>query len=88
VESDVGTGTTFTVDLPAALSPGDPTAVPEEPEADAAAPKTRGTVLYIEDNLANLRLFERIVAGVPASRCSRPSRDAAVSISREATGRG
>jgi len=65
VDSDVGAGTTFTVDLPTAESPGEAAVVADDVDAGAAAPKTRGTVLYIEDNLANLRLFERIVARRP-----------------------
>jgi CheY-like chemotaxis protein len=38
---------------------------PEESGADAGTPKARGTVLYIEDNIANLRLVERIIGRRP-----------------------
>jgi PAS domain S-box-containing protein len=60
VESSEG-GTTFTVDLPAAPSgvdrlPTDALAVEVRPPADRAC-----TVLYVEDNLANLELVEQIL---------------------------
>ena len=64
--STVGQGTTFTVELqtadgqPAGDGAGLTAGVP-----DGGASDVRGTVLYIEDNLANLRLFERIVARRP-----------------------
>ena len=64
--STVGQGTTFTVELqtaggqPAWDGGGLPAGVP-----DGGASDVRGTVLYIEDNLSNLRLFERIVARRP-----------------------
>jgi signal transduction histidine kinase/ActR/RegA family two-component response regulator len=64
VESKVGTGTTFAVELATAESPNTPLAA-DEPRANGLAPETRGTILYIEDNLANLRLFERIIARRP-----------------------
>jgi PAS domain S-box-containing protein len=65
VESLVGVGTTFTVELPAAGGPATTGAGIPPPVADAAAPHVQGTVLYIEDNVANLRLFERIMARRP-----------------------
>jgi PAS domain S-box-containing protein len=66
VDSTVDRGTTFTVELQRAN--GAP-----EPEEGALAADTRaspradvrGTVLYIEDNLSNLRLVERILARRP-----------------------
>src|SRR2546425_132058 len=66
VNSTVGQGTTFTVELqtadgqPAWDGGALPAGVP-----DGGASDVRGTVLYIEDNLSNLRLFERIVARRP-----------------------
>jgi two-component system sensor histidine kinase/response regulator len=65
VESAVGEGTTFAVELPLAAghvqSPAEPVPLP----AAAAMPEERGTVLYIEDNVANLRLVERIMSFRP-----------------------
>jgi CheY-like chemotaxis protein/anti-sigma regulatory factor (Ser/Thr protein kinase) len=62
VTSVVGTGSTFTLDLPAADTLE--TAVPAvtRPEAVGAAVSTEAvTVLAIEDNVANTRLLERIM---------------------------
>ena len=62
VESVVGQGSTFSVELPIVEAPLDrferlhPDA--SEPPPDAAP---RAKVLYVEDNLPNLRLVERIV---------------------------
>jgi CheY-like chemotaxis protein len=63
VTSDVGEGSTFTVELPRA---DDPLAALEEtgPGLPAAAGRT-ATVLYIEDNLANLQLVKRALARQP-----------------------
>jgi signal transduction histidine kinase/CheY-like chemotaxis protein len=59
VESAVGVGSTFAVELVAA-------AAPDEDLHDAALPApapavSAGTVLYVEDNLANVRLVERVL---------------------------
>ena len=62
VRSQVGTGTTFSVDL----SEVDGPSAGEEP-AETAAPEVgkRLTVLDVEDNLSNLRLVERVLARRP-----------------------
>jgi PAS domain S-box-containing protein len=66
VESTVGVGSTFWVQLTAAerLDVPEPSEVP----AEAAAAGPTRTVLYIEDNLANVRLLERILARRPSIR--------------------
>ena len=63
VESRVGVGTTFSVQLPLAtkLQAVTPTALEPSPLRDVAeSPRLR--ILCIEDNLTNLRLISRIVA--------------------------
>jgi len=67
VESVEGRGSTFWLELPEAASPE------ENVRQRAAAPATPaaargGTVLYIEDNAANVRLVETILAERPAIR--------------------
>ena len=64
--STVGQGTAFTVELQAANgNPLRDEATLAAGVSDGGASDVRGTVLYIEDNLSNLRLFERIVARRP-----------------------
>jgi CheY-like chemotaxis protein len=66
VESRVGEGTTFIVELAHANAPAEDSIAPDPGQnLEMEAPKTRGTLLYIEDNLANLRLLERIVSRRP-----------------------
>ena len=65
VASEVGVGSTFWFELPA---PGDRAmaAAGVSPTARAAVmPDVRGTILYVEDNPANLKLLEMIVARIP-----------------------
>jgi signal transduction histidine kinase len=61
VESTVGEGSTFWVELPVAESPIEPFARTEPPGIARAAADRLYTVLYIEDNLVNLKLVERII---------------------------
>jgi signal transduction histidine kinase/ActR/RegA family two-component response regulator len=63
VESAVGAGSRFTLDLPAADDPLATTTdgALESPPATEATER-RHVVLYIEDNLSNIRLVERILA--------------------------
>src|SRR2546426_6558450 len=67
--STIGQGTTFTVELRRAESP---TVESDRPSNRTAGEDDhdgiRGTVLYIEDNLSNLRLLERILMRRPDVR--------------------
>jgi signal transduction histidine kinase/CheY-like chemotaxis protein len=63
--SQVGEGTTFTVELQTAQSHVPHVERVLGAESEGVASDARGTVLYIEDNLANLRLLERVVARRP-----------------------
>jgi PAS domain S-box-containing protein len=61
-------GSTFWVELPAAERPAPPEAEPEPRDAAEDAPEhpaTQITVLYIEDNLSNLQLVDRVVSRRP-----------------------
>jgi PAS domain S-box-containing protein len=61
-ESIVGEGSTFRVELQGAEAPPErPGLAVAEPSARAGAP-VAGTVLYIEDNVSNVRLLEAILA--------------------------
>ena len=64
MHSDAGEGTTFWLDLPRALPRDQDLA----PGIDAAVPdkEIRFKVLYVEDNMANLRLVERVLARYPS----------------------
>ncbi len=69
VESALGQGSTFWVELPLAEAPAERAGgTPAEALAPAAAPGPAVTVLYIEDNLSNLRLIERVLAHRPQVR--------------------
>jgi signal transduction histidine kinase/ActR/RegA family two-component response regulator len=61
VQSSVGQGSTFWLELPVADKIADPAPLEDELLPSAAASRPR-TVLYVEDNSANFALMERIVA--------------------------
>jgi signal transduction histidine kinase/ActR/RegA family two-component response regulator len=63
MESQVGVGSTLTVDLAVALAPG--AEVAASAALEAATPALGGTVLYVEDNLSNFRLVERVLQRRP-----------------------
>jgi PAS domain S-box-containing protein len=65
VESEVGRGTTFWVELPRAqpAASADAAAAFGVPDADPV--RSLGTVLYIEDNQSNVRLMQRVMARRP-----------------------
>ena len=71
VESAVGRGSTFWIELPVARDVA-PEADAPEPAAAAVGPtaiaRAARTVLYIEDNLSNLKLLERVMARRPDVR--------------------
>ncbi len=64
VESREGEGATFWLELAETPRPAD-AGVPEGAPGTAPSDAWRGKVLYIEDNLSNLKLVERIVARRP-----------------------
>jgi PAS domain S-box-containing protein len=61
VTSTTGVGSTFTIELPRAEDPLAETDPAEQPVRQARA----ATILYIEDNLANLQLVERALTRQP-----------------------
>ncbi len=65
VESEVGAGSTFSIELPLAAEPAAGSGKQSEPGPGAPA---RATVVYVEDNLANLKLVERILDVRPGTR--------------------
>jgi PAS domain S-box-containing protein len=71
VESVVGTGSVFWIDVPATVAgPHDGRTAPCEAKALPGTPNGEAlhTLLYVEDNPANLALVERIVARHPDMR--------------------
>jgi CheY-like chemotaxis protein len=72
LEAEHGQGSTFWFELPTADAAGDGSPSPLDDVALQAAIPEPGqrvfTVLYIEDNLANLELIERILARRPGIR--------------------
>jgi PAS domain S-box-containing protein len=73
VESIPGEGSTFTVALPSSGEPGDLDSAAAIADAERqfaldANLRAHGTLLYIEDNLTNLHLMQRVVARRPGIR--------------------
>lgn len=68
VESAVGGGSTFWIELPRSASPLAGSAAPAARPAPAVAAGSPKTVLYVEDNPSNLRLVERVLASRPQIR--------------------
>lgn len=65
-DSVVGEGSVFWVDLPLADDPATALEGVDQPQPPAdARPDASRTVLYIEDNLSNVRLVERLMARRP-----------------------
>jgi PAS domain S-box-containing protein len=65
IESTVGSGSTFWIELPNAKAPKTALAgTPPTPELRAANP-AESTVLYIEDDVANVQLVERLLMQRP-----------------------
>jgi CheY-like chemotaxis protein len=65
VDSRVGEGTTFTVDVAAAQAPAAPGATADAREVATVPGATRGKILYVEDNVANIQLLQTIVTRRP-----------------------
>jgi two-component system sensor histidine kinase/response regulator len=69
VESELGKGSTFWVELPRTICPSQKVsqhkAGSSREDIEISGPTSKCTVLYIEDNLSNLTLIERIVAEQP-----------------------
>ena len=65
VDSRPGDGATFIVELAAAEAPAVAAPPVDDAGVTAAPPPIQGTVLYVEDNLANLRLVERVLGRRP-----------------------
>jgi PAS domain S-box-containing protein len=65
VVSMLNEGSTFAVELPSVAGPTVPVIDADRDAADQHSSMARGTVLYIEDNLSNLRLLEHIISRRP-----------------------
>ena len=67
VRTAVGEGSTFTIELPAAATTGSAAneSAPTETAQAAAVFTRRFRILYVEDNISNFRLIERVLARRP-----------------------
>jgi CheY-like chemotaxis protein len=65
VDSELGIGTTFTVELPRVNSPLERLARVGKTAGSSPSQLRKASVLYIEDNLANLALIETILLARP-----------------------
>ncbi|CAN5245414.1 hypothetical protein BH09SUM1_BH09SUM1_10390 [soil metagenome] len=70
VTSELGKGSTFWCEILPSLAgagaePTGPTAVEKRPDDTSERPKATGTILYVEDDRANVRLMERIMERRP-----------------------
>lgn len=65
VESTVGEGSTFWIELPNVKSPTSTASRTEPPLTLSAATSAASTVLYVEDDLANVQLVERLLMQRP-----------------------
>ena len=66
-ESEPGAGTTMRVELEAASRPPAHAATNGGPKLELPAPEDR-TIVYVEDNLSNLKLVEQTLERLPAVR--------------------
>jgi PAS domain S-box-containing protein len=70
VESQEGTGSTFWIEIDTHLEPiatADPGTIPIAEPPPLARPRPR-VLLYVEDNMANMRLIEQLIARHPEMR--------------------
>jgi CheY-like chemotaxis protein len=65
VESRLGEGTTFSIDIAAAEAPAAHESRGGPGQAARTSRATRGKILYVEDNVANIQLLQRIVSRRP-----------------------
>jgi len=68
VESEVGRGSAFWVELPRAEDPEASVVRAAKSAPDGPALRTESAVLYIEDNLSNIKLIEHVLARRPQVR--------------------
>jgi PAS domain S-box-containing protein len=68
VRSEVGVGSTFWIDLPAAAAPVSTHHAVTLDSARAREEAVAGTVLYVEDNPSNIRLMQRLLTKRPGVR--------------------